>query len=176
MCLRARRPGRPGIQCSSAANQNAGAGQQGTQGGNQPATSTAPSGGANTMQQQPANQSVGAGQQGQVTNQETSPHRRPGRADRQVSRHPTIRTARKVSLRPDRKAAIRIAAAVSKCAPRSNNRYLILPRLGGAFFFVSFLVARFNQFEKILVRFRRPQKSLAPKAGADLRFYEASGM
>ena len=46
------------------ANQNAGAGQQGTQGGNQPATSTAPSGGANTMQQQPANQSVGAGQQG----------------------------------------------------------------------------------------------------------------
>ncbi len=42
------------------ANQNAGAGQQGTQGGNQPATS---SGGANTMQQQPANQNVGAGQQ-----------------------------------------------------------------------------------------------------------------
>jgi peptidoglycan hydrolase-like protein with peptidoglycan-binding domain len=44
------------------ANQNAGAGQQGTQGGNQPATSPASSG-ANTMQQQPANQNVGAGQQ-----------------------------------------------------------------------------------------------------------------
>src|SRR3954467_8009255 len=55
------------------ANQNAGAGQQGTQGGNQPATSTAPSG-ANTMQQQPANQNVGAGQQpgNQSVNQPSS--------------------------------------------------------------------------------------------------------
>ena len=51
------------------ANQNAGAGQQGTQG----ATSTAPSG-ANTMQQQPPNQNVGAGQQtgNQSVNQPSS--------------------------------------------------------------------------------------------------------
>jgi len=83
------------------ANQNVGAGQQGAQGGNQPATSPAP-GGANTTQQQPANQNAGAGQQGTGNQSGSQPSATTGQSGQAGQQSPANQngTASQPSARP----------------------------------------------------------------------------
>jgi peptidoglycan hydrolase-like protein with peptidoglycan-binding domain len=84
--------GQTGNTVQQPANQNVGAGQQGTQGGNQPAPSTAGTSGNNTMQQQPANQNVGVGQQGTGNQSGSQPSSTTGQSGQASQPSPTNQT------------------------------------------------------------------------------------
>jgi peptidoglycan hydrolase-like protein with peptidoglycan-binding domain len=82
--------GQTGNTVQQPANQNVGAGQQGTQGGNQSAPSTAGTSGANT--QPPANQNSGASQQGTGNQPGSQPSSTTGQSGQTNQPSPTNQT------------------------------------------------------------------------------------